>query len=363
MKHILFNVILISLLLDSQGFAMQEVNIEQPDKEIKSFNPKQRSVELQKEINASFLNIQKGNDLKIWSYAGTQNYYNYLDQLQLIKTLIQNHKKTDQPLYFMDIGAGDFSWGFTIAKLINDNDLLNPSQKVHIISLTGENLSVPEKVVNKNCTLYNFTSFCLENLQDELKKKFPGEDISFQLIVTRWALTHLVDPLGTFYQAYSLLTPHTGIMMMDSFRFATPKTKSLSLKDVDIQTLYPLLSVLRDLDIPFVNVLRYDQTSECCGVPFILKSTGILSKFNILRYSNPDLTEKPKIFNDFSRVAIFDYQVTIPQKFKHPLGIKNYIQGYRGNYLKILFSDRHFFNQIQSWKIVNPVVDTVTSHI
>lgn len=185
MKPIFLPLTLISFLCGNQGFAMQDFNTEQFDQEAKTFSPKQRSVELQNEINQTFQKFQRKQDLNLWAFKGAKSYYGYLDQMKLVETLIMNHSDKNKPLYFMDIGAGDFKWGFTISKLINDNNLLNPAQKIHIISLSGENLVGPEIVEDRNCKLYNFSSFPIDNLQDELEKKFPNEDIHFQLIMTR----------------------------------------------------------------------------------------------------------------------------------------------------------------------------------
>jgi hypothetical protein len=39
------------------------------------------------------------------------------------------------------------------------------------------------------------------------------------LIVSRFSLRHMIDPIGTMLQAYDLLKPNTGLILTDDFSF------------------------------------------------------------------------------------------------------------------------------------------------
>jgi hypothetical protein len=69
--------------------------------------------------------------------------------------------------------------------------------------------------------------------------------------ISRWCFRHLVDPVGTFAQAYTLLRPQSGLITMDGFFYLA--------QDDDLTTHlnatreYPyMISLLLDTKAPFL---------------------------------------------------------------------------------------------------------------
>lgn len=58
-------------------------------------------------------------------------------------------------------------------------------------------------------------------------------DKKIDLIVSAYTFRHLIDSLGIFLQAYSLLDPETGIMLADGFRFAHSGLHELLINDLE----------------------------------------------------------------------------------------------------------------------------------
>jgi hypothetical protein len=190
-----------------------------------------------------------------WTFNGAAEYgLAQVDEYKLIKTTIENAPLSQKDFYFMEIGAGNFEWEDALSKFVEEQKLVQEGRHIHIIGLRGETNLAPEIVKKQGYTVYNFGKFPIENLIDELEKRGLYLNQQVDAIVSRWTFYHLVDPLGTFVQAYNLLRPKTGHLMMDSFLFLTNQ-EELRKPDDDIRKENLLLSMeklLLDTKAPFL---------------------------------------------------------------------------------------------------------------
>ncbi len=122
--------------------------------------------------------------------------------------------------YMLDIGCGDFHWGNHLAKVLNAKLGTTRDITVHIINVRGESHAggdLPE--IAGVCKIYRWGSFKIEELSEEFKKHGLHLENQVDLMVSRWCIRHLADPLGTFSQAYDLLRPGSGTFLFDGFFF------------------------------------------------------------------------------------------------------------------------------------------------
>ncbi len=140
-----------------------------------------------------------------------------IDDHKLVKNIIHRNIDKQKEFYFLDIGAGNCAWATGVVNFLNQQPDLFNDITIHIISLTGEHydtIPVPE---SNFCKVYNLCSFEIENLSDSLQKRGLDFNNKIDLIVSNYCFMHLHDPSGTFVQAYNLLRPYTGIMVLDGF--------------------------------------------------------------------------------------------------------------------------------------------------
>ena len=175
-----------------------------------------RPEELEALVRESFEKISQSSPP--WTYNGAKKYKIYgIDDDKLVNCILR--KITKKNAYLLDIGAGNFSWGKSIASMLHESKELPPELTIHIISVTGERYDVPEKEKVGQCILYNFSAFEIENLDEALKKRgleLEGKE-AFNLIVSRYCFVHLHDPIRLFMKAYNMLDPENGYMLIDGF--------------------------------------------------------------------------------------------------------------------------------------------------
>lgn len=162
-----------------------------------------------------------GNTKSEWGlFNGSYAYYlGGIKEQKLMRKLIQKAPRECKDFYALDIGAGNFQWGRALAEYLNTKKDIPKDVTIHIIGIRGEtNL---DKAVTElgQCKLYEFGQFQIETLIDEFKQR--GLDLlnKIDLIVSRWCLRHLVDPVGTVEQALELARPKTGYLLIDGFYF------------------------------------------------------------------------------------------------------------------------------------------------
>ncbi len=167
----------------------------------------------------SIFDILSSRSKGCWGYNGS-DYYTlcYVDQHNWFLDFLHRSEQQKQ-FVALDIGAGDFSFGNTLAAGINADSRLRNDISVTIISLRGEANPEAEYVLVGKCELLNLGAFKIEELFEEFKNRRIDIENGVDLIVSSWTFRHLVDPTGTFLQTLRLLRPETGRLFMDGFFF------------------------------------------------------------------------------------------------------------------------------------------------
>ncbi|MBT6528792.1 class I SAM-dependent methyltransferase, partial [bacterium] len=187
-------------------------------------NPKNRPDNLQFSINDNFESLGK---FSRWNFDGQSSYsIMQINTTDLAKTIIKTAPKNQKIFYILDLGAGHFQWGNTLFEKLNelaDKGELPSDITVNIVSVVGEKY-VTEIEEAGICKKYNIANFKVEDLDLSLGrflyKQDPDnfeENPQFDLIVSQYCFIHLNDPVGTFAQAYNLLRPKSGLMLMQYF--------------------------------------------------------------------------------------------------------------------------------------------------
>jgi len=178
---------------------------------------RKRPQEIEDKIERVFRTISQKSDSK-WLYNGASEYLMLeIREHSLIKAKIKQ-STNQKDFYVLDIGAGAFQWGRSLAEFINKQDDLPKDITVSVIGIRGEGGLERQENAGK-CRIYEFTAFKVENLFTEFKKRGLYLENKLDLVISRWSFRHLVDPLGTFIQTYNLLRPETGLLLMDGFCF------------------------------------------------------------------------------------------------------------------------------------------------
>lgn len=178
-----------------------------------------RPSEIQAEIDSNFEELAKLEDSG-WGIFNGRSKYNLcgIDDHLLAKQLILQAYPARKEFVFIDIGAGNFSWGHALSDYINNEPQFPKDIQVKILSLRGEQNN-GEKIVKKGvCEEHNLGEFPVENLLDSLEKQNFALGNKVDLIVSSWCFRHLVDPIGTLFQTFELLNPK-GLMALDGFMF------------------------------------------------------------------------------------------------------------------------------------------------
>lgn len=174
-----------------------------------------------------------------------------MDQRELLKKIIQEgSKKGQKKFYALDLGSSsDFAWGREIKDYINDQKDLPEDIQVAIIGVHGD-WTETKFFKEGKCIVYQIDSFKLENLKKALKPVGLDLENTVDLIVSHYTFTHLVDPLGTWMQAYDLLRPQTGVFLYDGFRIYLKET----LQEKETWDYLAQLNafLLYELNIPFL---------------------------------------------------------------------------------------------------------------
>ena len=117
------------------------------------------------------------------------------------------------------------------------------------------------------CRLYEFGQFEIETLVDEFEKRGLQLANKVDVVVSRWCFRHLVDPVGTFTQAYDLLRPKTGHLLLDGF-FFLHENETMCDKSIDFNE--RMIRLCLETRAPFLT-RYYDST--CSLNHFVVSKT------------------------------------------------------------------------------------------
>jgi hypothetical protein len=169
-----------------------------------------------------------GGDEYWGSFNGREEYrIADVDEYKWIeKIILDNYAKGNKKMTFMDVGAGNFSWGMAVAKFINSNMFFAHLEEleVTIYSFRGEGFrgegtqkeSHMEEITVGRCQNINCGMFKIENMEEELKKRGIEIKGDVDLVVSAQCFRHLVDPVGTLLQIYNQLRDDSGLMFIDT---------------------------------------------------------------------------------------------------------------------------------------------------
>jgi len=122
----------------------------------------------------------------------------------------------NEDIYILDVGAGAAAFGDNIQRILT-REYPKLNKKVHIISLTG-GFEATEKVTSIGSVTHSiYPRFRIENIEKELLARGHSLKGKVQLIVSRWTMIHLVDPMGTIKQLLRLLKPSDGMLLGTHF--------------------------------------------------------------------------------------------------------------------------------------------------
>lgn len=221
---LLFNILLSFVMIESSSINASQItkNREAQLSDTSILSISQRPQDAQDAIEQSFQELLEAPaGVSAWGYNGEEKYEIFGDDHRIAQKIITEAPLTQTEFYFMDIGAGDFQWGRSLAQFINSLDLNTKREvRAHIIGIRGERTLGEEIQKSGRCTLYEFGGFAIENLLSIFNQKLPGIEGKIDMVVSRWTLRHLVDPVGTFVQFYNMLRPGTGMAFFDGFLFS-----------------------------------------------------------------------------------------------------------------------------------------------
>ncbi len=218
---ILINVFHKKILLTSTFifFALSSSLLAGPDDEYLDW--RDRPASLQATIDWQFKELQKKKNSSWGIYNGDASY-GILDINEAnvaLKLLRDAHQEGHEDIWFLDVGAGNFQLGDSLAQTLKLSDEIPLGMHVNIIGIRGESYYGEDMVTMGPITLYKFGAFKIENLEEEFNHRNLNLRGKIDFIVSRWSMRHLVDPLGTWVQLYDLLRPKLGVMLMDWFYY------------------------------------------------------------------------------------------------------------------------------------------------
>jgi len=139
-----------------------------------------------------------------------------IDEYALMKNVIQQAPTTQKDFYALDIGSGKFDG---LGSYIEKQTDLPKEITVHIIGIRDEKYLEDKIIETDRCKIYKLGTFKIEELFTHFKEQALDIENKVDLIISRWCFRHLVDPVGTFSQAYNLLRPKSGFLLTDGFLF------------------------------------------------------------------------------------------------------------------------------------------------
>ena len=219
----------------------------------------ERPMETKETIDRAFKNLPQ---IPAWLANGFEDYHLMsLSQVDLMKKIILQNYPQRKDFYFLDIGAGQFQSVRHLCKKINEDKTLPQDIKVHCIGVRGER-HLDEEIIEDGCCIrYELGYFKIECLETSFTERGLDFQNKVNLIVSSYTLSHLVDPTGTFLQAYSLLRIGSGLILSQGWYFAfnDSKQKLDKLAERDPSTFdYQMLWLLLQTNEPFIMTQTTD---------------------------------------------------------------------------------------------------------
>ncbi len=215
-----------------------------------SLSYKDRPESLKIRIDLAFNKIAQ-NTSSQWGFYNGGAHYDIceVDGHKLIDKLIEQAPESKKVFRLLEIGAGNFQWSASLANYVGNKSSFPKDVTVEIYSVRGEKYLEDSVIKTDRCVQRYFGAFKVENLIDEFKKNGFELENSFDLIVTRWCMRHLADPVGTFQQAIQLLSLN-GLFMGDGW-FILDKESNMLAKYADHNR--PITQLFLDTKLPFVT--------------------------------------------------------------------------------------------------------------
>lgn len=193
-----------------------------------------------------------------------------IDQREFFKKIIQEqYKQGQKDFYALDFGAShDFAWGQEVKNYINAQEDLPDDIKVTLIGVHGDWFETKFFKEGK-CIVYQLDTLKLETIKKALHSQGLYLENKIDFITSHYTFTHLVDPIGTWMQAYDLLKPQTGIFLYDGFRIYTEEV----IEDYNYQRNLVKMNafLLYESKIPFL--MSTDSSTQYFG-HFLVKKTS-----------------------------------------------------------------------------------------
>lgn len=301
--------------------------------EQKRLDIEDRPDNIKESMVSTFENVLK-KESHLWGCcSGMENYElgGIYNQYDLLKDIILNNPDRKE-FYILDIGAGGFQWGHDKIKLLNADVDISEDVIVNVISIRGEKNSNTESYRDGKSRVYDYGAFMIENLSDEFQKRGLELEGKVDLIVSSWTFKHLIDPLGTFVQAYNLLRPQTGYYLSDMIFFAFEHQE----KSEKIDFVKNLEMLLLETKSPFLmwndsfENFSPDRKELRYYFEFILKRNEFEPFFPQLQYSAAKYQEESlsafrKIYKESYQFPLFfkdlapsrEYEVVAVEKGKY----------------------------------------------
>lgn len=263
----------------------------------KGLNWKDRPSEIQERIDDAFEDLSCRSQ-GVWSYNGSQSYgLANVNELRFIQHLIKTNPHQKE-FTFLDIGAGDFQWGDSLAKNINELLDIPEDVKINIISTRAEGYEGEEDTTVGKCRVFKLGNFKAENMEKE-EEKFKNKYFSLinnvDVIVSQWCFRHLVDPVGTLQQTYSLLKPNTGLFIGDGFFYGFEEdTQEVVIK----RSIEKNIMLLLDMKVSFLVHPNKVERGVCS---FIFKKPTEVPLQLPLKYKDMAYGKEYKVYAGITR--------------------------------------------------------------
>jgi hypothetical protein len=202
---------------------------------------------IQKKISDAYGRLSKSTSSKWNAYNGGYDYAMCgVQEDALVKAVIESAPATQKEFYFLDVGAANFEW--VCGRWMGLPDL-KPGITVHVIGVRGEKYEGKQTTSYRDGAIvcHRIGCFKIEEIASEFDRLGFSLEGSVDLVVSKWTLRHLVDPVGTFAQIYNLLRPKTGRIFFDGFYFLS-QDNALE----NEQHNEAMVALLNDLGAPFL---------------------------------------------------------------------------------------------------------------
>lgn len=273
------------------------------------FDISNRSIEICEAVENTFNGFQYKNvdTTDEWAFNGDRRmpYFSAYPEDKIVEYLIRTFPDPDETISILDIGGG---MGINVQRLAETFAENYPERRFEFYTTFAEKSSdgLVNVIQGENYTLYRLARFNVENLSDALADAGLSRDIEFHWITSRFCFLHLVDSLGTFFEAYKHLK---GLMTIDSFKIYTEKHNHMSYKYNNEDTLN-FAEVLNNIGAEYM--FFGGKNGKGYELPWIIKAGGTAP----LKISYAELLIKePRPYSDEKRK--YKAQYKLPELYRN----------------------------------------------